>query len=169
MNLPYILFGGHKNIPDKYWARAVTANGVKEFKNQESRAMAIAAAIGTLPINTPIYDISQCVHCLKDNYDEFMVGPTVWVRAGLHSLAGRLHFKCLEERIGRPLTLIDFTAANCNIGIKFGYEMASRPAFHQAATESIAAIYHEGKKALLYEEPEDSGYHLPGQHGVKGN
>jgi hypothetical protein len=55
-----------------------------------------------------------CVDCGKDTGGEtgeyYMVYDQVWAASGLGPNDGMLCLACLENRIGRPLTMGDFTA-----------------------------------------------------------
>jgi hypothetical protein len=48
----------------------------------------------------------ECVYCGNSFPEEFVVRNSVWQEAGLGP--GRIHLECLEEQLGRPLTLDDF-------------------------------------------------------------
>ena len=72
----------------------------------------------------PILDrITRCVHCGERSAETFMVTDAVWRESGI--LAGRVHFSCLEERIGRSLVFEDFTDVPENSAIRFGYRLGT--------------------------------------------
>lgn len=48
-----------------------------------------------------------CDHCRKVCREYYLVKASVWSKAGL-GYFGRLHRKCLEKRIGRPLVEDDY-------------------------------------------------------------
>ena len=60
----------------------------------------------------------DCIDCgtntLTENYGYYMVRNALWEQAGMTTHGGMLCFACLEARIGRPLTIADFTDAPVN-------------------------------------------------------
>jgi hypothetical protein len=54
----------------------------------------------------------RCVDCAKDTLggEYYMVADDVWAASGLAPNGGMLCLACLGNRIGRPLTMGDFTA-----------------------------------------------------------
>ena len=67
----------------------------------------------------------QCDLCGEAERSGYMVHPHVWAQA-MPTPEGLLHLNCLEIRLGRPLTVDDFTAAPGNEPLRFGYAMAKR-------------------------------------------
>jgi hypothetical protein len=51
----------------------------------------------------------RCVDC-RENAGYYMVSDELWAASGLKPHDGMLCLSCLEQRIGQPLTLDDFTA-----------------------------------------------------------
>lgn len=101
--------------------------GVSKQRGQfpsEEEARTYATAENLPNIRT----LFECVVCGQQQFDHFMVLNHLWRRAGLGR--GSIHFRCLEQLIGRPLTQHDFTDVPMNAPIKFGYQMGLRDAVH---------------------------------------
>jgi hypothetical protein len=65
----------------------------------------------------------ECCHCGEPpGQDFYMVHDEVWEQAEVPEYA-QLHLTCLEERIGRPLVIDDFTDAPVNRLVHFGYSL----------------------------------------------
>lgn len=63
------------------------------------------------------FALVRCVDCDWDTSDEdYMVTDEVWQATGLGHHDGSLCIGCLEKRIGRRLTWLDFTAVPVNMG-----------------------------------------------------
>lgn len=71
---------------------------------------------------------SSCTHCKKRCNEDFLVHASVWTAAGLDYHSGVLHLVCLEQLLGRVLTLDDFDMRppQANRALRFGYELARR-------------------------------------------
>lgn len=67
----------------------------------------------------------QCAECGKDIYLPYMVEDRVWRRV-MPNGAGHLHFECLEKRLGRLLTVDDFSDVRVNDPLKFGFKLGQR-------------------------------------------
>lgn len=76
-----------------------------------------------------------CMECRR--IDLYMVRDEVWMTAvpnyfrlrpsrRREDLLTNLCLRCLEKRLGRPLTLQDFTDTEVNDPIRFGWDMALR-------------------------------------------
>jgi hypothetical protein len=65
----------------------------------------------------------SCRGCKEHVGEYYMVHDEVWLTA-YPDKKGFSHFTCLEERIGRKLTLDDFTSAPVNIPVLKGFRMA---------------------------------------------
>lgn len=69
----------------------------------------------------------ECPHCGQSvGRDYYMVTDETWALAEV-PIDSQLHLLCLQERIGRPLTIEDFTEAPVNMLIHFGYGLAPKP------------------------------------------
>jgi len=55
-----------------------------------------------------------CVDCSTDRPELYMVWPAVWQAAGMAYNDGWLCLPCLEARLGRKLTVKDFTGVAAN-------------------------------------------------------
>ena len=56
----------------------------------------------------------ECMDCGKDTfYEYYMVYSRVWKKAN-PKVKGKLCIKCLEKRLGRKLTVNDFTKVKVN-------------------------------------------------------
>jgi len=68
----------------------------------------------------------DCLVCGEQAYEDYMVLPEVW-KDEARFMRGVCHLTCLEERLGRPLTVEDF---DLNIPINrvlaFGYRMKGK-------------------------------------------
>jgi hypothetical protein len=64
-----------------------------------------------------------CFDCEMDIPQNYMVHDEVWELAGLASNGGLLCFDCLENRLGRKLTIDDFSDKPINAEILFGYKL----------------------------------------------
>jgi hypothetical protein len=60
-----------------------------------------------------------CVHCDKPCYDDYSLEDDVWSLTGLGEDDGRLHLVCVEDLIGRDLTMSDFSAAPINSQLRW--------------------------------------------------
>jgi hypothetical protein len=61
---------------------------------------------------TPITGKRSCRH--KGRWEYYMVHGALWRKAKMHSDGGFLCIGCLERRLGRMLTVNDFTTAPVN-------------------------------------------------------
>jgi hypothetical protein len=64
-----------------------------------------------------------CRECGQVCGEDYSLLDEVWALTGLDSKGGRLHLKCVEKRIGRKLTLEDFSNFPVNEGIRFGFSL----------------------------------------------
>ena len=64
-----------------------------------------------------------CAGCGRQTYDYYVVHDSVWLSV-MPSKKGLLHFSCLENRLGRRLTLDDLKDCPANDLIRVGYTMA---------------------------------------------
>lgn len=91
----------------------------------------------TMPLPTPQKEpqsnLLYCLGCACIHPSEYMTTPDVWTSAGLDYNAGALCLKCLEARVGRPLTLQDFPDVPINGAVRYGLSTAAR-APHEGAT-----------------------------------
>jgi len=86
-----------------------------------------------LELESGILDGFRCLHCGQKYSEDYMVHNELW-RAAVPDVAQRyaakaaqglpkrglyLHLRCLEERIGRPLTIDDLTPAPINDAIRY--------------------------------------------------
>lgn len=86
------------------------------------------ACKGTFRIVAIDPDHFQCMDCEEPNHDDYMVDDDVWL-AAVPDGKGKLHAKCLEMRLGRELTLTDFTHTwnlPANAPFRLGYKVALR-------------------------------------------
>ncbi len=60
----------------------------------------------------PEFEPMICAECGLEVEDYYMVYDSLWNAVGAGD--GFLHIRCLEDRLGRPLTVEDFTLCNCN-------------------------------------------------------
>lgn len=82
--------------------------------------MAFAESLGV-----PVFTTSDCLLCRKRTRDYYMVHDAVW-KSVVSSGTGHLHLSCLEQELGRKLTIDDFIDAPVNDVIRFGYGLTSR-------------------------------------------
>lgn len=64
-------------------------------------------------------DPFTCVDCRNDTaamHEYYMVHDAIWAQVGMQPHGGMLCIGCLEDRLGRMLTNLDFTAAPVNSG-----------------------------------------------------
>jgi hypothetical protein len=70
-----------------------------------------------------------CIDCLKEDlpqpYDQYGLDSSLWRSLGL-TPRDNLCLVHLEKRLGRFLTIEDFTPAKINNPIRFGYRMAQQ-------------------------------------------
>lgn len=64
-----------------------------------------------------------CSDCAELELSGYMVENSVWREAGAHRFE-LLHLECLEKRLGRPLTIEDFTPAPINHSIRWALRRA---------------------------------------------
>lgn len=64
---------------------------------------------------------TTCAHCGRICGDSYMVHDELWAKADVDR--GVLHLRCLQIRLGRKLTLGDFTNYPINETIKFAVEV----------------------------------------------
>lgn len=61
-----------------------------------------------------------CPVCGRKTVQDYMVTDTVWAQCGLRH-EDNLHLSCLEERLGRRLTLEDFVEVPANEAIRWAW------------------------------------------------
>ena len=61
---------------------------------------------------------TNCLHCGQFFAGDYLVLDCVWKAAGLKRRDGVIHLKCLEERLGRHLTMADFKPSPANDAIE---------------------------------------------------
>ncbi len=66
-----------------------------------------------------------CAHCEKPCADMFMLEDHVWEKTGLSYDDGVLHIKCVEELIGRRVT-VDDLLPNAGMNAPFFYFQESK-------------------------------------------
>lgn len=71
-----------------------------------------------------------------------MVEDAVWEQAGLDKKE-IVCMACLQLHLGRPLTIMDFTEANINMPIFYGFMLGQQHEHHQA--QSAQAHKHQGE------------------------
>ncbi len=65
-----------------------------------------------------------CCSCCNERMSEdYMVKNDVWKTAGA---IGYVHLACLENLLGRPLQICDFTSVPVNNGIFFGFKLGRK-------------------------------------------
>lgn len=70
----------------------------------------------------------RCADCDEEWPGDYMVSSELWAEAGMSPRDGRLCFTCLEKRLGRALTILDFSPGiPANKPIHFGYNLAEAP------------------------------------------
>ncbi len=69
-----------------------------------------------------------CLDCEDICVDDYYLNNDVWASMGLGRHDGRLHLKCAENRLGRPLTLDDFSPAPINNTIRWAATRLAHPA-----------------------------------------
>lgn len=62
---------------------------------------------------------TTCVECGRFCGDNYYLAREVWKATGLERFDGVLHLACVEKRIGRRLTLEDFTDAPLNDQVRW--------------------------------------------------
>lgn len=68
-----------------------------------------------------------CVVCGKASFDDYMVINEVWVKeAGFLQFGCIAHLRCLEQHLGRPLTIADFPNVIINATIRVAFEIGRR-------------------------------------------
>lgn len=60
----------------------------------------------------------DCAHCGKDCHEWYMVKNAIW-RLAMYTHTGILHLKCLEQLIGRPVTIDDLSPAEINDVVRY--------------------------------------------------
>jgi len=65
-----------------------------------------------------------CVVCGEETHDAYMLKKEVWEGEGKLGRYQNLHLKCVEEHLGRNLTVDDFTSAPINALLKVGIKIA---------------------------------------------
>lgn len=86
---------------------------------------------------------THCVFCEALAGEYYMVRDNVWQEAGLGR--GRIHLVCLEEQLGRELTMDDFDfRLPVNEGLRFSYEMGLKAG--DRLYDTLAALHriHQG-------------------------
>lgn len=68
-----------------------------------------------------IGEIKPCQDCGCKHPEPYGVSDELWAAAGM--VEGVLCLDCLQKRIGRDLTIFDFTNYPINEGIRFGYNL----------------------------------------------
>lgn len=63
--------------------------------------------------------LEVCPDCNRGVDDYYMVKDKVWDEHGCGH--GQMHMECLSKRMGRPLSIDDFTDAVVNMKFKQGY------------------------------------------------
>ena len=77
-----------------------------------------------------------CFDCGEVVHEHYMVNNSVWcTEAKLHAMRGYLHIACLEKRIGRKLTLGDFTDTTINAALREGWRIGRRIIFDEEAQD----------------------------------
>lgn len=72
-----------------------------------------------MPTHNPEFN---CIDCGFNTMTEYyMVHNALWAEAGMKPDGGMLCIGCLEDRLGRTLTMNDFTDAPVNHGYAEGY------------------------------------------------
>lgn len=66
-------------------------------------------------------NMTKCIKCNQYCYDFYMVHDHIWPIA-----KGFLHLVCLQELIGRKLTIDDFPERKINSAIRFGYALKQK-------------------------------------------
>lgn len=61
----------------------------------------------------------SCLDCDEICVDDYFLLNDVWESLGLSRHDGRLHLECVERRLGRLLTLDDFSEAPINNAIRW--------------------------------------------------
>jgi hypothetical protein len=56
----------------------------------------------------------NCLDCGQLCGEDYAVTNEIWAQAGLKPYDGRLHLRCLAQRLGRTITRADFTDASIN-------------------------------------------------------
>jgi hypothetical protein len=59
-------------------------------------------------------DCDVCLHRLSEASEYYMVHDWIWDEAGMEMFGGHLCIGCLEDRLGRQLTQVDFIACPVN-------------------------------------------------------
>lgn len=78
-----------------------------------------------IPKHTLYASHYYCQDCEADMPECYMVRNDVWEDAGMPR-AGHLCLECLPKRLGRSLTIDDFTDAPINKMIHIGYQLGRR-------------------------------------------
>ena len=70
----------------------------------------------------------DCLDCHEQWPGDYVVSDELWSKAGMTPYGGRLCFICLEKRLGRALTILDFPPGiAANKPIHFAYSLAEAP------------------------------------------
>lgn len=90
------------------------------------------------------YTPAPCVDCGVDTYargvDEYyMVHNEVWAAAGMLPRDGMLCIGCLEARLGRRLTAVDFTDVPVN-DLRWGWHGSARLLSRLTDTTAVPAV-----------------------------
>lgn len=86
-----------------------------------------------------------CKKCNELCLELYMVKDNVWPIEN-----GFLHFSCLEQLLGRKLTIHDFTESKINNAIKFGFSLAQ-----QESTNSSPAAQGQEAQLNLWAQAQD--------------
>lgn len=70
-------------------------------------------------------DSPPCIVCGRPNHDLYMLIDNVWSTAGFEA-DDQSHVACVETRLGRRLSLQDFSDAPVNDVIRFGASMSDK-------------------------------------------
>ncbi|MDB4278011.1 hypothetical protein N9917_00115 [Deltaproteobacteria bacterium] len=106
-------------IPDSPYPLHCNVNSEEEYKAMEETARTVAAEEGGLDVVMS----HACVQCSKpEGPDYYMVTDEVWQQAQVPALSV-LHLHCLEARLGRRLTIVDFTDVPVNRLIHYGFSL----------------------------------------------
>lgn len=82
------------------------------------------------------WPVPVCAECGEPDVESYMVRDDVW-----NLVATReefLHADCLAKRLGRPLTIRDFTECDINSGVFMGYWLRLNEMRLNATTRSTA-------------------------------
>ena len=128
-NTDLYLFLQETTYPDRWTVYVIEGPEITPLYNGSFKQ---ASALATKEASVEGLDIivaGYCPHCdsnINRMSDYYMVQDSVWDAAQVPGSA-ELHLRCLAERIGRPLTIDDFTPARANAILHFGYALGRAP------------------------------------------